>query len=402
MNILFYCNEYPPYKTGGIGTVTKIVAEALVKRGHKVFVIGYYPTDKTLPSFSIINGVHIYRYNLGLQNGKIKSLIFSILHKLKLSQLIIQKELTYTENKIQELITKEKIEILELTDYYKFISQSTGLLEFKKFSIPTILRIHGSVSFLDELKGIKEPIKIKNDAAHFHRCNYISAVSQYSLDYIEQNFKTNNFKFQTVIYNPLEDRFISPTPPSGSNTVLFIGKVVETKGCFSLLKAFNICAAKYPHITLKIIGNGDIEKARQYIKPEFTNRVSFLGFCTREQIEQEIDSCAFACIPTYFENFSMAALEIMGRQRVLIYTERTSGKEVIDHGINGYTINPENITEIANTISILYENIPLRNKLAKNAYAKIKENFSLNEIINSIEFFYTKVIEYDKENNKKN
>ena len=43
MKILFYCNEYPPYPTGGIGSVTKIVAEELVKRGHEIFVVGYYP-----------------------------------------------------------------------------------------------------------------------------------------------------------------------------------------------------------------------------------------------------------------------------------------------------------------------------------------------------------------------
>ena len=43
MNLLYYCSEYPPYKSGGIGTVTKIVAEELVRRGHNVSVIGYYP-----------------------------------------------------------------------------------------------------------------------------------------------------------------------------------------------------------------------------------------------------------------------------------------------------------------------------------------------------------------------
>ena len=32
MNILFYCSEYPPYVTGGIGSATKIVAEELAKR----------------------------------------------------------------------------------------------------------------------------------------------------------------------------------------------------------------------------------------------------------------------------------------------------------------------------------------------------------------------------------
>ena len=78
MNILFYCAEYPPYKTGGIGSVTKIFAEELVRRGHNVYVMGYYPENKSFPQYSVINGVHIYRLNLGYRSNKIGNIIFRI------------------------------------------------------------------------------------------------------------------------------------------------------------------------------------------------------------------------------------------------------------------------------------------------------------------------------------
>lgn len=389
MNILFYCNEYPPFKSGGIGTVTKIVAEALVKRGHNIYIIGYYPTNTTLPEYSEINGVHIYRYNLGYRDKKWKHFLFMILVKLHLAHLIVNKELVFTENKIETLILNENIDILEITDYYDFNLYPDKHRTFKQFCIPTVLRIHGSVSFLQDL--IKHQLNHKtkeNDSKHFNRCDHLCAVSEYSLKYIQENFDTSHFKTQSVIYNPIEEYFLNPTQSSNSNDILFIGKLTETKGCYSLLKAFNICAEKFPNIQLRLVGNGNIKKAKSYIDPQFTDRVHFLGFCNREQIKKEIDNCIFACIPSFFETFGMVAIEIMGRQRTLIFTERTSGKEIILNDINGYTVNPENIEEIAQKINILYTNQNKRESLSTCAYNTVLQNFTTMNIIEKLENLY--------------
>lgn len=401
MNILFYCNEYPPYKTGGIGTVTKIVAEALAKRGHNIYIVGYYPSNTTLPEYSEINGVHVYRYNLGYQCGKIRKLLFQLFYKLHCTRHIIQKELSFTERKISELIEQKRIQIIELTDFYKFNAQSSGILNYTKFPVPTVLRVHGSASFLKSLQGITNQTIKTNDSRHFNRCEHISAVSEYSLKYVQENFDMAHFKTQSVIYNPIEERFLNPTPPSNSNDILFIGKLTKAKGCYSLLEAFNICAEKYPDMQLRLAGNGDIEKAKSYVKPQFIDRVHFLGFCNREQIQKEIDHCAFACIPSFFETFGMVALEIMGRQRALIFTERTSGKEIINDGENGYLINPENIDDIAKKIEILFSNNSLKKKIASNAFHSVQK-FSTSKIINQLENYYTNIIHNDTQNCKKN
>ena len=42
MKILFICNEYPPSSSGGIGTVTQLLAEGLQQRGHEIWVAGIY------------------------------------------------------------------------------------------------------------------------------------------------------------------------------------------------------------------------------------------------------------------------------------------------------------------------------------------------------------------------
>ena len=393
MNILFYCSEYPPYPAGGIGSVTKIIAEELAKRGHKIFIVGFYQKMYQLPSYSVINDVSVYRLSSKFSNNFMYHYLYKAMAKLRLNRCLIQKQLDYTEKYIAELIDQEKIQILEMTDYYPFNAKSASL-KFHRFSIPTILRIHGCASFVQTLKG-KENLAIKhNDQCHFERCEYISAVSEFSKRYVNENFDVSKIKKEVVIYNPIEMDFFNASPLSNidNQTVLFIGKLTESKGCYSLLKAFNVCASQYPNLKLRLVGKGDLKKAESLINPVYRDRVKFLGYCDRDTLKKEIDNSSFACIPSYFENFAMVALEVMARQKALIFTERTSGKEIIDDGIDGYTVNPDNIEQIADRMSILLSNTRMKEQMSKKRNKKKKKNFSVINVIERIEAFYASIL----------
>lgn len=388
MNLLFYCSEYPPYKTGGIGTVTKIVAEELVRRGHIVSVIGYYPDIPEKFVDELINGVRVVRYNLGYRNSHIKDRLFVMLRKLGISGFITKRELSFIEGKIEAYIVDNKIDVLELTDYYPFVLCNSKL-EFKKFSVPTVLRIHGSASFIQNLSGRGKSCYDENDQRHFQRCDHVSAVSRYSLNYVKNKFHLPAIQTWNVIYNPIEDSFLKKNEPVNNDHVLFIGKLTETKGCYSLVRAFNICAEKHPTLQLKLAGKGDEIKVKELIDPKYIDRVHFLGYCDRERIKEEIDTCAFACIPSYFENFSMVPLEIMSRAKAIIYTDRTSGNEIISDGYNGFLVDPENIPAIVAGISNLIVSHELRDKMAKNAYERVLNQFCATSISSELVSYYS-------------
>jgi glycosyltransferase involved in cell wall biosynthesis len=88
------------------------------------------------------------------------------------------------------------------------------------------------------------------------------------LDYILNNFDCNHFKIKDVIYNPIEETFLQRNPANENNTILFIGKITETKGCYSLLKAFNNISLRHPNWRLRLVGNGNIQEAQSYIWDE--------------------------------------------------------------------------------------------------------------------------------------
>ena len=120
MNLLFYCSEYPPYTTGGIGRVTKIIAEELVSRGHCVHIIGFYSSMKTSYECSDENGVYVFRHKLDsvIENNP---LLFRCIRKIGFSRRISQKQVDYVENIINNHIIEHHIDLFELTDLYPFL-----------------------------------------------------------------------------------------------------------------------------------------------------------------------------------------------------------------------------------------------------------------------------------------
>lgn len=56
---------------------------------------------------------------------------------------------------------------------------------------------------------------------------------------------------------------------------MFIGKLVETKGCYNLLRAFNAVYKKHPDWNLRLIGGGDINEAKKYLTLEAERNVIF-------------------------------------------------------------------------------------------------------------------------------
>ena len=268
---------------------------------------------------------------------------------------------------------------------------------FKRYQIPTLMRVHGSLSFTGKHQDYINPVWLKNDIDNFSRCDKIIAVSKFSANFVIEYFGMNNNV--QVIYNPIEHKFFSETPikkHNHNNYILFIGKITETKGVFSLIKAFNDIAINYPNYNLKFVGSGNISKAKSFIKPQILDRVRFSGFVNRKEIVQMIDESTFCVIPTFFENFSMVALEIMARGKALIYSTRTSGPEIIDHFANGLLVDPTDIEDIKKQMKLLLDNENLRYDLGVAGQEKVKSKFLLDKIILELEKVYYDAIRNNK------
>lgn len=405
MNILYYCDEYPPYQNGGIGTATKLVAESLVTRGHRVFVVGKYPDKNRQDTINTNqkNGVTIIRINSANHNRWYKRCMDILLYlftRLALGKIAsyirylkAKKEYRMVEKYLLHIIRENNIELIEMPDYVDdFLSGLDRPFRFQKYHIPLVIRVHGSTSFLAyHIYEKRDEILLSMDKAHFERADAVCAVSEFSKQFVIQHIETK--KSVEVIYNPIENSlFASTVSHENTQTILFFGKIVETKGAFSLIRAFNEVGKMHPDVRLKLLGNGDIDKAKAMVDSSLLERVNFGGFVTHEEIIEAIDTALFCVLPSYFENFSMAALEVLARKRALIYTTRSSGKELITDGVNGLLVEPTDIPAIAKKMHQLLTDEKRRTILAEKGYESTQSRFSTYTIIPQLEKYYTQII----------
>lgn len=185
---------------------------------------------------------------------------------------------------------------------------------------------------------------------------------------------------------------------SRSNTIVFLGKIIETKGAFSLIKAFCSIASKYPNINLIMIGGGKIRAAQSFIDDQYRERIKFTGYLSREEIKQKISTALFCAIPSYFENFSLAAMEVMACGKALIYTNRASGPELINDKVNGLLVDPENVCQIASAIEFLLNNLEQCQQMGLEAQKTILHTFSENVVMEQIENYYKSCINSHRKN----
>lgn len=408
MKILFSCDEYPPIKSGGIGTVTKIIAEELARRGHIVHVVsGMLPTYD-LPKIEIINGVIIHRFkyfkNLKFLFRKARigkeTICLKVFKRTSLLAKIARQEFYRTHSIIKKLIINENIDVVEFPDYLKLSDyyKTKEKLPFPLYDIPVVARIHGCQSFAEFYRdGKANEIDMFNDTSFFNSVNKIAAVSRFSANFVHEILKVK--RNIDVIYNPLDIKALLAITEKLSRrnlqdkNIVFLGKIVETKGAYKLIDAFNLFTKSHPDYKLIMIGGGDINSGKMRLSSESEDKVVFTGYLPRKEVCQYIKNATFCVVPSYFENFSMVALEIMALGKALVYTKEASGSEVIDNGVDGLLVNPRDVNEIAMSMELLANDEPLRKKIGLNAKRKIELNYTVDEIVDELECYYKNIIE---------
>lgn len=380
MNILFLCDEYPPCRHGGIGTVTSVLARELVKQGHMVVVCGFYPFYRKAKKFETDEGVIVFRYFYGnrlilkLSKHAIAGKIINVRYKFQ----------KYIRN-IRKLIRNYQIEIMEMPDYSE-IFRYTGpkFVSYPDFGIPKIVKIHGGDSFFNFIRSgiVNRNFTYLKERKLIYDADYLIAISGFSGSVLRKVFSYN--RKMTVIYNGID---ISTsdfyTEDTEKKTVVFAGTITEKKGIFSLVKAWPDVITQVPDANLYIYGKGS-NRTMNYldnlINSNIRDSIHIMGFIKMERLESVYLSASCSVFPSFAESFGMAPLEAMVVGCPTIFTRRTSGPELIDHGEDGLLVDPENLKDISESIVYMLTNREKALELGIKGAKKVRSHFNISLI----------------------
>jgi len=396
MNILFICDEYPPGKNGGIGTMVQVLGRELVKQGHKVIVVGLYPYYYGQKDYEVDKGVEVYRLRYGLNFGrKEKNFLYKVIGKIPdfiRKNLNGKKAFSRFIKKIHQIVEQEKIDVIEIQDWNSFSFEIGFPVEWPQFKAPLVVKSNGSYTyFCDETNEVGEEKFIQVDKTLYKRADALSSVSHYTESVNRRLF--NYQKPVEILYNCIEtDVDIKINEEKKEKTIIFTGTLVKKKGIYSLLEAWNKVIEKHPDAQLKIYGKGgDLSYLKSLLTQKSKSSVHFMGHTTRENLFKELSQATGAIFPSYSECFALAPLEALATGCPVINTSRASGKELITDKENGSLIDPDNIGEIAEKIIELIKDKELQKKYSVNGRTTILDKFTIEKSVKAHIDFYTKI-----------
>src|SRR5437870_10087777 len=183
-----------------------------------------------------------------------------------------------------------------------------------------------------------------------------------------------------VVYNGVDPDIFYPEPDSlPSNVILSVGNLIPSKGHELLLRAFGAIEQRHPTLRCEIIGDGP-ERARltalgAQLGP--AQRISFLGRKTRTQVADAMRRCMVFPLLSHYEGLGCVYLGAMSAGKPVIACRGQGIQEVIQHGINGFLIDPDDVHALTETLSVLLANPQLRKDIGRNARLTILRSFTL-------------------------
>lgn len=377
MHICFICHEYPPSKGGGIGSFTQTIGRALVKRGHRVTVIGIYTSYRLKVEDD--QGVRVIRIP-----GSFIPYTGFIINSLHLQHVL------------HDLYKKEGIDILEGPN------SSLALIP-KSFPVPKVMRFHGGHRFFTITLG-KRPSFWRSlmETLSIRHADFFCAVSRYNA---EVNRLLLRLKYPIeVLYNPVDTDFFHPRPEieEKEGLLLFVGTLCEKKGIKQLIQATPLIFQSASKAYLWIVGRDTKDpKTRQsfwmglksLIPHQFSERIVFRGPVERDQIPELMAQAQICVFPSLMEAHPIVWLEALAMGKPLVASRTGPGPEVVEDGISGLLCNPYDPHSIADKVIQLLQNKNMRENMKKEARNRVLEKFSIKHIVEQNEHFYHRCIQ---------
>ena len=185
--------------------------------------------------------------------------------------------------------------------------------------------------------------------------------------------------------------------PANHKVVGNVAHIRPEKGHDYLMRAAKIVLDRYPDVTFVIVGrenmNGEIGRLEELAAGlGIRKRVIFTGF--RQDVSNIMCIFDLFVLSSLYEGLPLALLEAMSMGKPAVAPQVGGIPEVIKDGQNGLLVQPRNPEELAEKILQLLQDHVLRSKMSQNAAQVVRERFSIQEMVRSVEQVYSDVLNH--------
>jgi glycosyltransferase involved in cell wall biosynthesis len=177
-----------------------------------------------------------------------------------------------------------------------------------------------------------------------------------------------------------------------------ISRISPEKGMHNLLSAFSKVIQKIPDLRLIIVGGYPEEHKNYYLKiinfikkEDLTEHVRILGY--RKDALEILKCMDFYISPSLSEGLPISILEAISSRIPIVATEIAGNKDILRNSAFGILVEPNSPECLSlGIIRITQLTQNELNILTRNAYNRIKKEFSVEEMASKTVLLYKKIL----------
>jgi len=179
-----------------------------------------------------------------------------------------------------------------------------------------------------------------------------------------------------------------------SGDVLFVcvARLSPEKRHAVLLEAFARCAAGFPRARLLLAGDGELrgEIARRIEGLGLRGRAFLLG--VRPDVPDILAASDVFVLASAWEGNPLSVMEAMAAGLPAVCTAVGGVPELLESGVSGLLVPPEDPGELAGALELLLRNRALRERLGQKAAATAASRFGLGMMVRAYEELYRSLL----------
>jgi 1,4-alpha-glucan branching enzyme len=184
----------------------------------------------------------------------------------------------------------------------------------------------------------------------------------------ESGIDTSEWKER--VYTPSENRF---------PVLIYVGRLIESKGIFLLLEALRNLKTGYPRLSLLVAGSGpDEERVKDCVREYgLQDQVSILGSVDHDVLRRLYQSVDIFVNPSYYsEGLQITLLEAACSGLPIVTTDVSGARELFHHEESAIVVKQKSVTALERGILRLTTDPLLRQKIGALARTRSSEAFA--------------------------
>ena len=301
--------------------------------------------------------------------------------------------------RLARLLKQQRIDILQTHLFYSgLIGVLTRRLHRK--TIVALMRHHTSV-----VRLLGSRLHIAVDKWMAKKADRVMTVSNAARDYMLEvdGIRRDDievvylgFDFEQMASNAEDRELVRREFGFGDDDVVigYVGNFAKGKGHLQLVEAFEKVQKEIPDVKLLLLGRGMLTKVEMAAAKLPTGKVVFAGW--REDISACLNAMDIFVQPSLSEAFSQVLIEAMGVGLPVIATKVGGAGEVIEDGVNGLLIEPNDTDAIHRSILTFHKDREFRQRIGEAGSRSVRERFTAGHMVDRHLELYKKWLSEDQ------